>query len=99
MTRRAVLLLNQVVDKQMAEMSPTQIKEWRDYFWKISLLLFPGGFIAGLAKGGGAGFVFGVLAGFAGLLCTLIAHLWVVNLKGLRRFLWLARLPSCFSSG
>jgi len=27
MTRRAVLLLNQVVDKQMAEMSPTQIKE------------------------------------------------------------------------
>ena len=44
MTRRAVLLLNQVVDKQMAETSPTQIKEWRDYFWKISLLLFPGGF-------------------------------------------------------
>ncbi len=74
MVRRWVTLLNQVIDKQMAEMSTTQIKEWRDYFWKISLLLFPGGFLAGLTKGGGSGFVFGVLAGFAGLLCTLIAH-------------------------
>jgi hypothetical protein len=52
MLRRWVVQLNLVIDKQMAEMSPTQIKEWRDYFWKISLLLFPGGFIAGLAKGG-----------------------------------------------
>ena len=74
MTRRWVALLNEKVDKQMSQMSPTQIKEWRDYFWKISLLLFPGGFIAGLAKGGAASFVFGLLAGFAGLLCTLIAH-------------------------
>ncbi len=74
MIRRAVFLLNQEVDKQITEMSPTQIKEWREYFWKISLLLFPGGFLAGLAKGGVAGFIFGVLAGFAGLLCTLMAH-------------------------
>jgi len=51
MTRRWVVLLNEMVDKQRAEMTPTQIKEWRDYFWKISLLLFPGGFIADLVKG------------------------------------------------
>lgn len=74
MIRRWVILLNQEIDKQMTAMSPTQIKEWRDYFWKIPLLLFPGGFIAGLAKGGVAGLVFGLLAGFAGLLCTVIAH-------------------------
>jgi hypothetical protein len=74
MIRRWVIRLNQAIDKQMMEMSPTQIKEWRDYFWKISLLLFPGGFIAGLAKGGVASLVFGLLAGFARLLCTLIAH-------------------------
>jgi hypothetical protein len=64
MIRRWVTQLNRVIDKQMAEMSPTQIKEWRDYFWKISLLLFPGGFIAGLAKGGAASLVFGLLGGF-----------------------------------
>ena len=74
MIRRWVILLNQEIDKQMTEMSPTQIKDWRDYFWKTSLLLFPGGFIAGLAKGGAVSLVFGILAGFAGLLCTLIAH-------------------------
>jgi hypothetical protein len=74
MIRRWVIRLNQVIDKQMTEMSPTQIKEWRDYFWKTSLLLFPGGFIAGLTKGGAVSLVFGLLAGFAGLLCTLIAH-------------------------
>ncbi len=74
MIRRWVTRLNQKIDKQMIEMSPTQIKEWRDYFWKTSLLLFPGGFIAGLAKGGAVSLVFGLLAGFAGLLCTLIAH-------------------------
>jgi hypothetical protein len=72
MLRRWVAQLNRVIDKQMAEMSSTQIKEWRDYFWKISLLLFPGGFIAGLAKRGAVSFLFGFLAGFVGLPCTLI---------------------------
>ena len=74
MIRRWVIWLNLAIDKQMTEMSPAQITKWRDYFWKTSLLLFPGGFIAGLAKGGAVSLVFGLLAGFTGLLCTLIAH-------------------------